>query len=111
MNRETFEYKQLFAGEAYFITTVPVAAGEFKTGDLMVTTDGKTWAKATTATAVIANHFAVCIEDATLEEAGSVVTVKEGYFNSKVLKVAGEEATETVIEMLKTKNIFIKHVG
>lgn len=111
MNRETFERKQLFAGEVFFITPIAVAAGEFKAGDLMVTTDGITWAKATAETAKIANYFAVCAEDKTLEGKGEVIAYKEGYFSKAAVKVGGAEASEAVIEMLKTKNIFIKVLG
>ena len=108
---EAMKYNQLFAGEVYFITPVPLAAGTFAAGDLLVTTDGATWAKATADTVTIDGYFAVCGENVTLEANGSVVAYREGYFNAAVVKVDGTAATSAAVEILKTKNIFIKNVG
>lgn len=101
-------FKQLFAGEVNYIVELPVGAGEFKIGTLLVSTDGKTWAPATAESAVIDNHFAISAEDKTATGADILIGYMEGYFNRNVVEVDGAEASDDVVEILKTKKIFIK---
>lgn len=109
MAKETMEYGKLLAGEAFFITRVNVAAGEYKAGELLTTADGKTWTKAEAVE--IGGHYAVVANDTTLTDAGEVVCYKEGYFNEHIFTVAGAKATADMVEVLKTKNIFVTTVA
>ena len=104
-----FKHGKLVAGEVYFIHRVKVAAGEYKVGDLLETTDGLTYAKAT-ADAKLANEYAVVAEAVTHEGAGEVVCYKEGYFNKNVFKINGTVASDNSVEILKTKRIFVTTV-
>ena len=108
MAREEFKYGKLVAGEVYFIHRVNVGAGTYNAGDLLVTTDGKTYEKATAVT--LGGHYTVVAHTAELEEAGEVVCYKEGYFNKNIFTVNGATASENDVEILKTNRIFVTTV-
>lgn len=119
MAREIFEHKQLLAGEARDIITLPVAKGKYAIGDVveLVVTTGETgttvaenYIKAA-ADAVIANDYAVCYENKEIAADGdTLVCVKQGYFNKNVLKINGAVASDESIKILNTKNIYVKDV-
>jgi len=104
-----FKYGKLIAGEVNYIHRVKVGAGEYNVGDILETTNGLTYAKAT-ADAKLANEYAVVAEAVTLEAEGEVVCYKEGYFNKNVAKINDMTASDNSIEILKTKRIFITTV-
>lgn len=108
--RETaveFKFKPLLAGETRDIVRVKVAAGEFKRGMLLETSDGLTYAPAQTV--AIGNYYTMCVEDVVLEAEGEVVTYKEGYFNKRFVTEINTDAviTDNAVEILKTKNIYL----
>ena len=103
-----FKHSQLFTGEVNYIAKVKVAAGTYKPGTLLATTDGKTWAKATAV--ALDGNYAVCGEEITLEGAGELVSYKGGYFNKRIVEEAtGEDViTEDAVKILVTKDIYLK---
>ena len=104
-----FKYGKLAAGEVNFIFRADVAAGAYKTGELLETADGLTWTKATDVK--VGGMYAVVAGDVTLTDAGEVVCYKEGYFNANILTVNGAKATANMAKILKTKNIFVTAVA
>lgn len=109
MARETFEYGKLAAGKINYITRVNASTGTYAEGDILETTDGLTYAKATAVT--IGNHYVVCAEDVTLSGTGEVVAYKGGYFNKHIVRVNDAEASANDIAILKTKDIFLEDVS
>jgi hypothetical protein len=104
-----FKHGKLIAGEVNYIHRVKVSAGEYNVGDVLETTDGLTYAKATT-DASLTKEYAVVAEAVKLEVSGEVVCYKEGYFNKNVTKINSKTASDNSIEILKTKRIFITTV-
>lgn len=104
-----FKHGKLIAGEVNYIHRVTAGAGEYKEGDVLETSDGLTYAKAT-ADASLTKEYAVVAQAVTLDDSGEVVCYKEGYFNKNVAKINGTTASENSIEILKTKRIFITNV-
>ena len=105
-----FKHGKLVAGEVYFIHRVSAVAGTYKVGDLLETSDGLTYTKATSVT--LGKEYAVVAEDeVTLEAKGEIVCYKEGYMNKNVVKVNDAEASADAIEILKTKRIFVTTVN
>lgn len=104
-----FKFGKLIAGEVFFIHRVNAGAGEYKAGDVLETSDGLTYAKAT-ADASLTKEYAVVAQDVTLDDAGEVVCYKEGYFNKNVATINSKTISDNSIEILKTKRIFITTV-
>lgn len=101
-----FKHRQIFAGEVKGIVDVEVAAGTYKRGTLLATTDGKSWSPATAV--ALGGHYAVCGEDIELEEAGKVVAYRAGYFNKRLVEVNGAAASDDDAKILITKDIYLK---
>lgn len=104
-----FKYGKLIAGEVNYIHRVTAGAGTYKEGDVLETTDGLTYAKAT-ADAALNKEYAVVAQSVTLDAQGEVVCYKEGYFNKNVVKINDTTASDNSIEILKTKRIFVTTV-
>lgn len=106
---EEFKYGKLVAGEVNYIHRVKAGAGTYNVGDVLETSDGLKYAKATT-DASLTKEYAVVAEAVTLEADGEVVCYKEGYFNKNVVKINNATASDNSIEILKTKRVFITTV-
>lgn len=104
-----FKHGKLIAGEVNYIHRVKAGAGTYNVGDVLETSNGLTYAKAT-ADASMTKEYCVVAEAVTLDEAGEVVCYKEGYFNKNVAKINDTTASDNSIEILKTKRIFITTV-
>ena len=104
-----FKHGKLIAGEVYFIHRVSAGAGTYNVGDVLETTNGLTYAKAT-ADASRTKEYAVVAQAVTLDGEGEIVCYKEGYFNKNILKINDTTASDNSIEILKTKRIFVTTV-
>lgn len=110
MNRKSFDFDQLFAGEVGHIVRVPVSGVTVKRGDVLVgaVTSGvvaTNFAKATE-DAKAGNIYVVCAEDVT-DYTGEVVAYADGCFDAGQIKI-NDAALSTASKLaLMASKIFV----
>lgn len=127
MAKETLEYKQLFAGDVWGMTRVPVANGTYKRGQVLelvateavastnvTTTLAERYSKPTSADLAIKNDYVIIDEDVTASgNTGTAAAFKFGYFNKDLVTTDGTSTAVSTkgINVLRAKGIFLETVS